>query len=76
MEYAFCFSDPDWVRTSDPHPVKVVLSQLSYGIIIFLSITLNNIMETNKKVKDVLLTFFSGNIFILGRMAVLKALFV
>ncbi len=24
--------DPDWVRTSDPHPVKVVLSQLSYGI--------------------------------------------
>lgn len=37
--------DPDWVRTSDPHPVKVVLSQLSYGIIIFLSITFNNIME-------------------------------
>jgi hypothetical protein len=27
-------SDSDWARTSDPHPVKVVLSLLSYGIMI------------------------------------------
>jgi hypothetical protein len=26
------YGDPDWVRTSDPHPVKMVLSQLSYRI--------------------------------------------
>ena len=25
-------NDPDWARTSDLHPVKVALSQLSYGI--------------------------------------------
>lgn len=27
------YGDPDWVRTSDPHPVKMVLSQLSYRIV-------------------------------------------
>lgn len=29
------YGDPDWVRTSDPHPVKMVLSQLSYRIIVY-----------------------------------------
>jgi hypothetical protein len=29
----FSFDDSDWARTSDLHPVKVALSQLSYGII-------------------------------------------
>jgi hypothetical protein len=27
------FDDSDWARTSDLHPVKVALSQLSYGIV-------------------------------------------
>jgi hypothetical protein len=27
--------DSDWARTSDLHPVKVALSQLSYGIMLF-----------------------------------------
>jgi hypothetical protein len=26
--------DSDWVRTSDPHPVKMVLSRLSYRVIV------------------------------------------
>ncbi|MDF2684106.1 MAG: hypothetical protein K0R47_5296, partial [Brevibacillus sp.] len=30
--FTCCYGDPDWVRTSDPHPVKMVLSQLSYRI--------------------------------------------
>jgi hypothetical protein len=29
------FDDSDWARTSDLHPVKVALSQLSYGIMLF-----------------------------------------
>ncbi len=43
--------DPDWVRTSDPHPVKVVLSQLSYGIRIICSWTIFNIKGKSVKVK-------------------------
>ncbi len=30
--WRFCISDSDWARTNDLHPVKVALSQLSYGI--------------------------------------------
>ena len=32
---AIMYGDPDWVRTSDPHPVKMVLSLLSYRVILF-----------------------------------------
>ena len=31
------FSDSEWARTTDLYPVKVALSQLSYGIVIFLT---------------------------------------
>jgi hypothetical protein len=31
------YGDSDWVRTSDPHPVKMVLSRLSYRVTVPLS---------------------------------------
>src|SRR5699024_491625 len=34
MGQAFRCSDSDWARTNDLYPVKVALSQLSYGIIL------------------------------------------
>ncbi len=34
VQHAETLDDSDWARTSDLYPVKVALSQLSYGIMI------------------------------------------
>jgi hypothetical protein len=36
------FSDSDWARTSDLHPVKVALSQMSYGIMLIYRYSYHN----------------------------------
>ena len=55
---ALCMDDSDWARTNDLHPVKVALSQLSYGIICrnlsLVLLTSNNIQCIQKEVNMIL----------------------
>ncbi len=59
MDARFLISDSDWARTNDLHPVKVALSQLSYGIVCKLInlLTRNNILLKTNKVNSLTINY-------------------